>query len=146
MVSFVNNSNLVFGLLREKPFQTEAAILLKDQALRRLKFKVKAGIWCVKIDLLDRLQGTSLHQFNYVLGANECDNGIVVPVYELLTPITAWNENALNNYYDCYDFIKYTFHDTHANTGQRSVHMNNYSINRLCVTRLYQIAGINRND
>ena len=69
----------------------------------------------------------------------------MILVYELQTPITAWNENALNNYYECYGFKKKN-HETHTNPDQRSVQMNNNSINRNLVTRMYHIAGINRHD
>ena len=146
MVAFVKGNDLCLGLLREKSFQSQTSIHLKDQADRRVKFKVRAGIWCLKIDLLDRLQGTGLNQFIYVLSADPNDKGITIPVYELITPILGLNQNASDNWHACHDFIKYSFNETHTSYGQRTVQLNNYAINRQCRARLIQLSGINRED
>lgn len=142
MVAFVYANTLFFGLLREQPFQIQNALIYKDQANQPVQFKCKAKIWCVKIDLLQRLSGTSMNQYVYVEDKSSSSRGITIPVFELITPGSLSLHEFCTRFHSCYEFIKYTTSESYSNPGQQTLYLKNYVILRACMVNIVQLSGL----
>ena len=142
MVAFVFKNRIHFGLSREQPFQIQNSLFAKDQLNQPVQFRCKARTWCLKIDLLVRLNGTSLNQYVYVDDTNNNSKAIIIPVFELITPESLNFNEDYARFNACYEFINYKTSESYSHPGQQTVYLYNYIILRACVTEIIRLSGL----